>query len=896
MNMPDDFPKAYEPHDVEKAWYPVWLERRYFHADEKSDKKPFSIVIPPPNVTGSLHMGHAFNVTLQDILARTRRMQGFNTCWLPGMDHAGIATQNVVEKQLAAQGVNRHEIGREEFLKRVWVWKEESGGQIFRQLQRLGASCDWERQRFTMDDGLTRAVREVFVHLYQEGLIYRDKYLINWCPRCHTALSDLEVEHEEMNGQLWYIRYPAPADAHEVIVATTRPETMLGDTAVAVHPEDARYQGLVGQRIKLPLTDREIPVIADHRVDREFGTGVVKVTPAHDHNDFQIGNDHQLERINIFTPEGVVNDAGGRFAGMDRFDARKAVVEALEAEGLLVKTEAHRNAVGHCYRCKTIVEPYLSLQWFVKTKPLAERAIKAVKQGQTTFHPKHWEHTFFDWLERIQDWCISRQIWWGHRIPAWYCATEGCPPIVVRDKPAACPHCKSTELRQDDDVLDTWFSSALWPFSTFGWPDQTAALKSFYPTTVLVTGFDIIFFWVARMMMMGLRFMGDVPFRDVYIHALVRDPQGQKMSKSKGNVVDPLAMMDRYGTDAFRFTLSAMAAQGRDIKLSEERISGYRNFCNKVWNACRFISMQCAGETIDLHNPPAKTHFSIADRWIQFRFETMVNTVTAAIDAYEFDVAAKTVYQFVWHEFCDWYLEAIKPVLQSPKGSPARVATVYTLWTIYEGTLRVMHPFMPFITEELWQRMHALRATPDAPVAKPRSIVVAPWPVVPKRPSYGKEIKSFEAIKDIISTIRMIRSRHLVPPASLVPAIVRTQDAPLQKMLGLHSHYIRSLAKLSRFELRITSVRQPGISMAIVGSTEVAVPLEGIIDLVDERQRLQKEMTKAQEVIRAIEQKLGNPQFIERAPEDIVATDRERLVSCREELAKLEQAVASLNA
>jgi valyl-tRNA synthetase len=576
--------KGYEPHEVEARWYDFWTQNGLFHADETSAKPPFSIVIPPPNVTGVLHMGHALNNTLQDILARWQRMMGHEVLWQPGTDHAGIATQNVVEKQLAAEGRSRHDVGREAFIERVWQWREESGGQIINQLKRLGASCDWQRERFTMDEGLSRAVREVFVTLYEEGLIYRDNRLINWCPRCHTALSDLEVEHQDQKGQLWHLRYPVQGTDRFLTVATTRPETMLGDSAVAVHPEDERYADLVGKQVLLPLMDRPIPIIADAYVDREFGSGAVKITPAHDFNDFEIGRRHDLEFINILDESGVINANGGRYEGLDRDEARRRVLADLEAAGLLEKTEDHLNAVGECYRCKTVIEPYMSLQWYVKVQPLAEKAIEAVQTGKTRIIPQQWEKTYFEWMYNIRDWCISRQIWWGHRIPAWYC--DSCGEITVtREDPTACAHCGATDLRQETDVLDTWFSSGLWPFSTMGWPDRTETLQKFYPTSCLVTGFDILFFWVARMMMMGLKFMGEVPFKDVYIHALVRDAHGQKMSKSRGNVIDPLVVIEQYGTDAFRFTLAAFAAQGRDVKMSEERIAGYRNFVNKLWNA-----------------------------------------------------------------------------------------------------------------------------------------------------------------------------------------------------------------------------------------------------------------------------------------------------------------------
>src|SRR5512135_2091171 len=588
--MPKELEKVYEPRAVEDRWYRLWVERRYFHAEPAKDGNPFSIVIPPPNVTGVLHMGHALNNTLQDSLTRWKRMKGYNALWMPGTDHAGIATQNVVERQLAQEGTTRHAMGREQFIQRVWNWREESGGTIINQLKRLGASCDWERERFTMDEGLSRAVREVFVRLYEEGLIYRDDRLINWCPRCHTALSDIEVEHEEQKGKLWHLRYPVVGSDRFVVVATTRPETMLGDTAVAVNPEDGRYHAVVGERVLLPVAHREIPVIADSYVDREFGTGCLKITPAHDFNDFEIGLKHGLEQVKVIDETGRMNENAGPYRGMDRFACREKIVEDLERDGVLVKIEDYPHVVGHCYRCRTIVEPNLSLQWFVKTKPLAKAAIEAVREGRTRIIPEVWEKTYFEWMENIRDWCISRQIWWGHRIPAWYC--DGCGEVIVsKEAPTSCPNCGSDRLTPETDVLDTWFSSALWPFSTMGWPKETKLLRKFYPTSVLVTGFDSLFFWVARMMMMGLKFMGDVPFRDVYIHGVVRDERGEKYSKTRGNVVDPLDLIDRFGADALRFTLAALTMPGSDLKLSESRTEGYRHFANKIWNASRFALM-----------------------------------------------------------------------------------------------------------------------------------------------------------------------------------------------------------------------------------------------------------------------------------------------------------------
>jgi len=654
----DMLDKGYEPGNVEKKWYAVWEQEQLFAAAATSPQPSYSIVIPPPNVTGVLHMGHALNNTMQDVLCRYRRLKGDNVLWMPGTDHAGIATQNVVERQLAEEGLTRHEVGREKFIEKVWEWKHKSGNAIINQLKRLGASCDWQRERFTMDEGLSAAVRKVFVQLYEEGLIYQGDYIINWCHRCHTALADLEVEHEERDGHLYHIRYPYAEGDGYIVVATTRPETMLGDTAVAVHPEDERYTDLPATHVTLPLLNKKIPIIRDSYVDMSFGTGGLKITPAHDPNDFELGRKHDLPAVKAIDDNGFMTAEAGQFEGLDRVACRDAVVKALEAEGLLEKIEPYQHSVGHCYRCKEIVEPNLSRQWFVKAKPLADKAIAAVKTGQTRIIPKTWEKTYYDWLENIRDWCISRQIWWGHQIPAWTCSACG-KMVVALQAPEGCPDCQSPDMVQDTDVLDTWFSSALWPFSTMGWPEETDLLKTFYPTSVLVTGFDILFFWVARMMMMGIHFMGDIPFRDVYVHALVRDEKGKKMSKSKGNVIDPLTVIESYGTDAFRFTLAAFAVQGRDVKMSEKRVEGYRHFVNKLWNAARFSLMhiQAAGGEID------RGKLTLADRWILSRLNRLGGKVTAALDDYKFNEAAGALYNFIWHEFCDWYLEAIKPAL-----------------------------------------------------------------------------------------------------------------------------------------------------------------------------------------------------------------------------------------
>ncbi len=877
--------KGYEPKAVEEKWYREWEGRGYFHATLPSFKPPYSIVIPPPNVTGALHMGHALNNTLQDILCRWKRMNGHNVLWMPGTDHAGIATQNVVERQLAAEGKDRHELGREAFIERVWKWKAESGGQIIGQLKRLGASCDWERERFTMDEGLSRAVREVFVRLYEEGLIYRDNRLINWCPRCHTALSDIEVEHEEQAGHLWHLRYPVEGSERFLVVATTRPETMLGDTAVAVNPADDRYRDLVGGWVTLPLVDRRIPIIADEYVDMEFGTGVVKITPAHDFNDFEVGRRHNLDIINVFDESGVINAAGHQFEGLDRFIARKKIVEDMEAAGLLEKIEPHALAVGGCYRCKTVVEPYLSLQWYVKVGPLAAPALAAVREGRTRIIPQQWENTYFDWMENIRDWCISRQIWWGHRIPAWYC--DHCGEITVaKVDPDRCAHCGSDEIRQETDVLDTWFSSALWPFSTMGWPDQTPELAAFYPTSCLVTGFDILFFWVARMMMMGLHFMGEVPFREVYIHALVRDAQGQKMSKSKGNVIDPLTVIDQYGTDAFRFTLAAFAAQGRDIKLAEERIAGYRNFANKIWNAARFTLMN-----LDGFDPEgmsfADLELSSGDRWILHRLNETARDVGAALDEYRFNEAAMGLYQFTWSEFCDWYLELSKQDLYN--GTPERKRTTqYVLWSALESLLRLLHPFMPFITEEIWQSL------PKTATASPESIMLAEYPRCSDDRSFPGEAAAMERVMAVISGIRNIRGEMEVPPSKEIAVILSCGSEESQTLMRHSEGAIAALARLSSLAIGIGLEKPEECSIQVAGDVQVYVPLRGLVNVEEEEKRLLKEIGKLDKDIEFLGKKLENPSFIERAPADVVAKEREKLAEFANKKAVLEESLVKI--
>ncbi len=888
--------KTYSPHEVEDRWNQYWLKHQISTAPEipGSGQERFSVVIPPPNVTGSLHLGHALNNTLQDILVRSRRMQQDATLWVFGTDHAGIATQNVVERQLASEGLSRHDLEREKFIERVWKWKAESGGIITRQLKRLGASLDWTRERFTMDEGLSRAVREVFVRLYDEGLLYRDQRLINWCPRCQTALSDLEVEYHEMRGHLWHIRYflTTPQEGedpqHYIVVATTRPETLLGDTAVAANPEDPRYQHLIGKTVVVPFMHRHIPVLGDAYVESTFGTGLVKITPAHDFNDFELGKRHNLERINLLTPDGRMNENAGEFQNFSREECRREIVKRLEEAGQIEKIEEHQNKVGHCYRCRTVVEPYLSLQWFVKTEPLARKAVTAVREGKTRFHPEHWEKTYFSWMENIKDWCVSRQIWWGHRIPAWYCG-EG-HVTVSKENPAQCKTCHSHEMTQDPDVLDTWFSSALWPFSTLGWPDQTALLKAYYPTNVLVTASDIIFFWVARMMMMGLHFMQEVPFKDVYIHAIVRDAQGQKMSKSKGNIINPLELMEQYGTDAFRFTLAAFAAQGRDIKLSEDRVEGYRNFCNKIWNAARFLfstALPAIQNPEDLEKAEPQTQ---EDEWIALQLSQTTEIVTQAIAEYRFNEAALTLYHFIWQIFCDWYLELIKNRLYQTGDIQVRCA--HFALNIFDQTLRLLHPFMPFITEELWQKIWT---------GKSRSIAQAqfPSPLSPEiKSQYQGAFDDIELMKTITSSIRAIRAETgILPKEKVRVQLLAPQDgsgdyATRLKKLGPR---IQELGKVSEITWIPAKPAEP-CARDFLSHHQITlfIPLTGLIDIEKEKARQKKKLEKVEKEILHLSGKLTKPDFLAHAPEELVAETRLELEKKGQHKKEIEEAVELL--
>ena len=874
--MRAELPKNYNSQEVESRWYQWWESKGYFRADAKSDRPRFVMVMPPPNVTGSLHMGHMLNNTVHDVIARRKRMQGFNTLWLPGMDHAGIATQNVVEKELQKEGLSRHDLGREKFVERVWQWKEQYGGIILNQIRRIGSSCDWSRERFTFDAGLSRAVREVFVQLYEEGLIYRGKRLINWCQRCHTAISDLETIYEPVDSKLYYIKYPLKGHENTFVeVATTRPETMLGDTAVAVNPKDDRYKKYKGPSVILPLMNREIPFIEDAVVDPEFGTGVVKVTPAHDPADFEMGQRHKLPQISVIDEDAKITAEGGPYQGLDRYEARKRVLEDLEKQGLLGRTESLKHNVGHCQRCHTVVEPLLSTQWFVRIKPLAEEAIVAVESGLTEFVPANWANTYFQWMRNIRDWCISRQLWWGHRIPAWYCDDCG-ETIVSRTDPDRCTKCSSAKLSQDPDVLDTWFSSGLWPFSTLGWPEQTEDLKAFYPTTLLITAYDIIFFWVARMMMFGLKFMKDVPFKSVYITGIIRDAERQKMSKSKGNAVDPLEICDRFGTDAVRFALARMGAPGTDIALSEDLLDSYRAFSTKIWNAARFIFRHVDDtDRLPTIKELKQSNLSLVDRWILSRLSRATEGVNRSVEQYNLHEGARHIYSFFWHEFCDWYLEMIK--LHPERSKP-------TLLYVFENALRLLHPFMPFITEELWQNLphHG------------ESIVIAPYPEFDPETLNGQIETQTDLIQQIVVKVRNIRAEMNVDAKQLVPIRVATADAELMRLLSDAREYIFKLAQVSQMEIVPQLSGDKLAAQAVAGGLALEVPLAGLIDVAAERARLTKALEKAHQEIAKIERMLTNASFVDRAPPEVVEENRRRLAEYQDQAAKLAEGLKRL--
>jgi len=871
--------KGYEFSSVEEKWLQKWTEEGCFAAKMEDGKPSFSVVIPPPNVTGVLHVGHALNNTLQDILVRYHRMCGDNTVWVPGTDHAGIATQNVVERQLATEGKGRHDLGRDAFIDKVWEWREEKGGTIVNQLKKLGASCDWDRERFTMDEGLSEAVREVFVRLYKEGLIYKGDYIVNWCPRCHTALADDEVEHEDTKGKLYHIRYPYADGSGSVVVATTRPETMLGDTAVAVHPDDERYAHLAEIGIKLPLTDRVIPVVYDHHAQMEFGTGALKVTPSHDRDDYEIGLRHDLPLLKVMDDKGVMNEEAGKYAGMDRFECRKQIVADLEEQGYLVEIEDYDHAVGHCYRCKTVIEPTTSLQWFVSVRPLADKAVAAVQEGRINIYPKTWYNTFYGWMDNIRDWCISRQIWWGHRIPAWTC--EDCGELIVESTdPTSCPKCSSTKLVQEEDVLDTWFSSALWPFSTMGWPENTKELQTFYPTSVLITSFDILFFWVARMMMMGIHFMDDIPFKDVYLHALVRDKYGKKMSKSTGNVIDPLEVMAKYGTDAMRFTLTAFAAQGREIKLDEDRIEGYRHFINKIWNAARFALMHVSDcdESVKkvVENPQ---ELPLVHQWILSRTATTIEAVRKGLDEYHFNEVASANYQFIWGEFCDWYLEWIKADLFSddPK---AKEQARGVLLTVLETVLKLIHPVTPFVTEEIWSALPGER----------NPLMTSEFPALQENWLNPEAEAKMELLMGVITGIRNIRSEAEVHPSNKIEAFVNCPDEAQRETIAAFTAAISDMTRLSSFTVQETGEKPDDAGTYIYNDIEIFVPLAGMVDVAAELEKLARERKKVEAKLKQVNGKLGNEKFLANAPDAVVAKVKEEKEQLDAKLAKIGEA------
>ena len=867
-----ELPKTYDPKAVEDKLYRFWNDKGYFHAEVNPDKKPFTIVIPPPNVTGQLHMGHAFDETLQDILIRTKRMQGYEALWMPGTDHAGIATQIKVEEALRKEeGKTRYDLGREKFLERVWDWKNKFGDRIIDQLKKLGSSCDWERERFTMDEGCSKAVREVFVNLYHKGLIYKGHRIINWCPHCTTALSDAEVEYETQPGKLWHIRYPLADGSGDLIVATTRPETFMGDTGVAVNPNDERYKHLIGKTCILPIMNREIPIFGDEYVDMEFGTGCVKVTPCHDPNDFEMGQRHDLEQILVFNEDATVNENGGKYHGMDRYECRKAVIKDLEEGGYLVKIEEHEHNVGTCYRCGTTVEPMTSAQWFVKMAPLAKPAMKVVTDGQTKFVPDRFSKTYLRWMENVHDWCISRQLWWGHRIPAFYC--DDCGEMVVsKEDIHVCPKCGSKNVRQEEDVLDTWFSSALWPFSTLGWPEKTKELEYFYPTSVLVTGYDIIFFWVARMIFSGVEHMGETPFDTVYIHGLVRDAQGRKMSKSLGNGIDPLEVIDQYGADALRFTLATGNSPGNDMRFSTERVEASRNFCNKIWNASRFIQMNL---TID--NATLPETLALEDKWIISKFNTLIREVTRNIDQYELGLAATKLNDFIWDNFCDWYIEIAKTRLQNKDENVQRV-----LCYVLSGAMQLLHPFMPFITETIWQ------ALPH----EGESVMVSQWPVYQDELNFAAEEAQMETLMNAVRAIRNRRAEMNVPPSKKAKVLILTEK---KATFDAGSGFFPKLAYASEIELLAEAPADAAkMASVVTEDAQLYMPMGDLIDFEAERARLLKEKAKVEDDLAFVMKKLDNPGFTAKAPEKVVAVERAKADSLREHLMKLASSIEAL--
>lgn len=878
----NELPKTYDPKGTEEKLYQFWQEKGYFNAEVDKEKKPFAIVIPPPNVTGQLHMGHAFDETLQDVLTRFKRMQGYSALWLPGTDHAGIATQIKVEETLRKEeGLTRYDLGREKFLERVWDWKNRYGDRIIQQLKKIGSSCDWRRERFTMDEGCSRAVREVFVNLYEKGLIYKGNRIINWCPHCATALSDAEVEYETQPGKLWHIRYDIKDSDEYLVVATTRPETFMGDTGVAVNPEDERYQHLIGKTAILPIIGREIPIFADDYVDKEFGTGCVKTTPCHDPNDFEMGQRHNLEQILVFNEDATVNENGGKYCGLDRYECRKAVLADLEKEGRLLKTEDHEHNVGTCYRCQTTVEPMTSAQWFVKMAPLAKPAIDVVEKGTVQFVPKRFSKTYTRWMENVHDWCISRQLWWGHRIPAFYCDDCGKMSVSKEDL-TVCPACGSTHIHQEEDVLDTWFSSALWPFSTLGWPDKTEELAYFYPTSVLVTGYDIIFFWVARMIFSGMEHMQKEPFKTVFIHGLVRDEQGRKMSKSLGNGIDPIEVIDQYGADALRFTLATGNSPGNDMRFSYDRVKASRNFANKIWNASRFIQMNL---TIEKAEKPELSKLRTEDKWILSIFNTLVSEVTANLEKYELGVAAQKLYDFIWDNFCDWYIEIVKPRLQDKEDSAGNEQAQNILCTILSETMKLLHPFMPFLTETIWQ---ALPHTGE-------SIMVSAWPEYREELAFPEAEKQMEVIMSVVQAIRNRRAEMNVPPSKKAKIILVTEEKEIVTLFDESKLFFLRLAYGSEIEFSEKIPEEHAQMVSIVaGGVQVYLPMKELIDFEKEKERLKKEYAKAEKDLDFVMKKLSNESFMAKAPQQVVDAENAKADKLKELIAKLSASLKAL--
>ena len=868
--MSKELAKTYDPKGIEDRLYEKWLEKKYFHAEVDHNRTPFTIVIPPPNITGQLHMGHALDNTMQDILIRFKRMQGYNALWQPGTDHASIATEVKIIEKLKEQGIDKHDLGREKFLERAWDWKREYGGRIISQLKKMGSSCDWDRERFTMDEGCNKAVTEVFVKMHEKGYIYKGARIINWCPVCNTSISDAEVEYQEQAGHLWHIKYPVmnedgtPSDTEFLTFATTRPETMLGDTAVAIHPEDERYQHLIGKSVMLPIVSRVIPVVTDTYVDREFGTGVVKITPAHDPNDFEVGKRHNLPVINVMNDDATINENGGAYAGMDRYEARRAIVEELEKQGLLVKIEDYSHNVGTHDRCKTTIEPLVKEQWFVKMEELIKPAVDAVKKGEIKLIPQRMEKTYYNWTDNIRDWCISRQLWWGHRIPAYYC--DKCGEVTVaKEMPERCPKCGHEHLTQDPDTLDTWFSSALWPFETLGWPEQTEDLKYFYPTDVLVTGYDIIFFWVIRMIFSGYEQMGEKPFKTVLFHGLVRDSQGRKMSKSLGNGIDPLEIIDQYGADALRLTLMTGNAPGNDMRFYYDRVENSRNFANKVWNASRFILMNMEGKAV---TEPAAGDLEPVDQWILSKLNTLIKDVTDNMESFELGIAVQKVYDFIWDEFCDWYIEMVKPRLYDTDDAASQNAALWTLQTVLIDALKLLHPYMPFITEEIFCSLQA----------KEESIMISSWPVYRQERCYEAQERAIETIKEAVRGIRNVRSEMNVPPSRKASVFVVSEE---QKILDIFTEgklFFASLAYASEVAMQRdkAGIPEDAVSVVIPGAT-LYMPFAELVDIAQEVERLQKEEKRLQGELARVNGMLSNERFLSKAPEAKIQEEKEKL-------------------